>query len=144
MRGNTGGGLTDRARELLRRKGVLPIVGALAAVVVVGILLIALASGGGGEDGNSATGPGGSGGLKSETPVATPEATIDLNQPTPVATRDPNAPLPGTTDGDRLVIQKYGVNAPMTYKVVPPDGVVVCWASKSALAIFWLPGESDS
>jgi len=124
MRGNTGGGLTDRARELLRRKGVLPIVGALAAVVVVGILLIALASGGGGGDGNSATGPGGSGGLKSETPEATPEATIDLNQPTPVATRDPNAPIPGGGNGDRLIIQKFGVNAPLTYKVVPPDGVM--------------------
>jgi hypothetical protein len=125
MRGNSGnGGVGDKIRGLLSRRGAVPIAGGFAALAVIGILFVALAAGG--DGGNGGTGPqeGATGGLKDETPLPTPEATLDLNQPTPVATRDPNAPVPGATSGDRLVISKFGVNAPMTLKSVPPDGVM--------------------
>jgi LPXTG-site transpeptidase (sortase) family protein len=102
----------------------------LAALVAIGVLFVALASGGGGDggngnnDGNANAGDGASGGLASGTPLASPEATIDLNRPTPVATLDPNAPRPGNGNGDTLVISKFGVSAPLTYKEVPADGVM--------------------
>ncbi|HXH21389.1 MAG TPA: class F sortase [Dehalococcoidia bacterium] len=110
----------------MRRKGALPIAGGFAVIAAIGVLFVSLASGG---NGSGVTGPdhpddGASGGLAASTPLATPEATIDLNKPTPVATRDPNAPMPGASSGDRLIIAKFGVNAPLTYKVVGPDGVM--------------------
>lgn len=110
----------DRLRELLARRGALPLLGGLAVIVAVAIVALALAAGGG-DDGN-ATGE--SGGLVSGTPLATPEATVELSDPSVVATRDPNTPIPGTTDGDRLIIAKFGVNAPLSLKVVGGDGVM--------------------
>ncbi len=112
-------------REILGRRGMLPLLGGLAVIVVIGILLVAVASGGGGGT-NTGTGPpaaagGDFAGLKSPV-VASPEATLVLNQPTVVATRAPNAAVPGTSNADRLIITKFGVNAPLTYKVVGPDG----------------------
>src|SRR5512145_2943433 len=111
MRGNTGsGGIGERIRELLHRKGAVPIAGGLAALAAIGVLFIALASGGG-DEGTKTPDSGANVGLKTETPLASPEATLDLNQPTPVGTRNPNAPVPGASNGDRLIIGKFAVDA---------------------------------
>jgi LPXTG-site transpeptidase (sortase) family protein len=108
--GNTGG------------RPPLAIIGGIAAVIVVGIIVVAVVLGGGGDDGNggpaSVSSPAGSGGLVTPilpTPVGTPLATGEA----PLQ----NAPqLTSLGAGDRLVISKYGVNAPLTYKTVGPDG----------------------
>ena len=127
MMGNEGnGGPGAGLRDLLNRKGVLPLLGGLVAVVVIGILLIAVASGGGG-DGESVTieptrGPSDNAGLdRSPTAeAATPEPTIDLSRATAVVTRPET--VPGSDAGDRIVIPRAGVNAPITLAVVPASG----------------------
>ena len=104
------------------RRGLLPIAGGLGVIVIAFVLFftVGLAGGGGGDGGS---GP--SGGLVTRPAGnATVEATIDLNRPTVIATRDPNAPIPGASAGDRFVIAKIGVDAPLSYKVVGPDGVM--------------------
>jgi hypothetical protein len=122
-----GGGFTARVREVLGRKGVLPLVGGLAAVILIGILLVAVASGGGDGDGESVTvpptsAPSDNAGLERSptTEAATPEPTIDLNRPTGTVRRPET--VPGQDAGDRIVIAKAGVNAPITLAVVPPTG----------------------
>lgn len=104
----------------------LAILGGIAAVVVVGIILVAVAFSGGGDDGGSGpsrpatqSSPAASAGLVSPvlpTPVGTPLAVGET-----VA----NAPqLTSVGAGDRLVISKFGVNAPLTYRTVGPDGIM--------------------
>ena len=103
-----------------RRIPPLPIIGALIAVVVIGVALVivALSSGGGGGGGGDAGGPGLHAGLQTEQP--TPEATIDLNRPSPTVLVDNN--LTAVSNSDRFIISKFGVNAPLTYRAVGPDG----------------------
>ena len=104
------------------RRGLLPVAGGLGVIVIAFVLFftVGLAGGGGGDGGS---GP--SGGLVAKaTGSPTVEATIDLNRPTVIATRDPNAPIPGASEGDRFVVAKIGVDAPLSYKVVGPDGLM--------------------
>jgi len=102
----------------------IAIIGALLAVVVIGIIVAVIALGGGGS---SKKGGGNGGdteplhaGLKTDADQPTPEATIDLTRPTPTAIVDQN--LTAVAPGDRFIISKFGVNAPLSYKVVGPDG----------------------
>jgi LPXTG-site transpeptidase (sortase) family protein len=111
-------------RGLLARRGAVPLLGAAAVLlVVVGIVAIALGSGNG-EDGSRAgaqpTAIGEGGGLATTLP--TPEATMDPDRETTVIDRNPEIPIP--QEGDRLVIAKFGIDAPLSYKVVGPDGVM--------------------
>jgi hypothetical protein len=103
-----------------RRTPPLPIIGALVAVVVIGVALVVIALGSGGDGGGG--GNGGAplhAGLQTEQP--TPEATIDLtNRTPPTAVVDNN--LTSVGSGDKFVISKFGVSAPLTYRVVGPDG----------------------
>ena len=98
----------------------MPLIGGIAAVVVVGVILVVVALGGGGGEGS---GSGDSGpeadlaGLKTAQP--TPEATIDLARPTAAAGH-----LEGVGAGDRLVIKRFNIEAPLTYRKVPPTGVM--------------------
>ena len=102
----------------------LAIIGGVIAVVVVGIIIVAVALGGGGDDdGNggpaSQSSPAASGGLV--TPVLPTPAGTPLAQGDAI----PNAPqLSSVGAGDRLVVSKYGINAPLSYKTVGPDGVM--------------------
>ena len=100
----------------------LAIIGGIAAVVVVGIILVVVAFGGGddGDGGPAAvSSPANSAGLLTPslpTPAGTPLATGDAI---------PNAPqLSNVGAGDRLVVPKVGINAPLSYKTVGPDGVM--------------------
>jgi len=108
----------------LSNRPPLAIIGAVVAVVIVGIVVvIALASGGGGDDNDdqpsSVSSPAASGGLVTAvlpTPAGTPLATGDTLQ---------NAPnLTSVGAGDRLVISKYNISAPLTYRTVGSDGVM--------------------
>src|SRR5689334_12421524 len=104
-----------------RRTPPLPIIGGLVAVVVIGVALVVLAlgSGGGGSGGGGGNGENLHAGLQTEQP--TPEATLDLtNRAPPTEVVDNN--LTGLGSGDKLVISKFGVSAPLSYKVVGPDG----------------------
>jgi LPXTG-site transpeptidase (sortase) family protein len=105
-------------------KPPIAIIGGIVAVVIVGIIVVAVAlGGGGGDDGDDApaaqSSPSGSGGILTPvlpTPVGTPLGQGDALQ---------NAPqLTSVGPGDRLVISKYGVNAPLTYKTVGADGIM--------------------
>jgi LPXTG-site transpeptidase (sortase) family protein len=101
----------------------IAIIGGLVAVVVIGIVLVVVAMGGGSDNkgsGNGADTQPLHAGLKTEADQPTPEATIDLTRPTPTAIVDQNITSVGA--GDRFVISKFGVNAPLSYKVVGPDG----------------------
>ena len=117
----SGGGLLDSIKS---GRAPLPVIGGLAALVVIGIIFVAVALGGGGGgdgDGNAvvgATPTASSGGLQTAAPP-TVEATIDLARPTAVAEN-----LTSVGAGDRLVIAKFGVNAPLTYRSVGVDGVM--------------------
>lgn len=97
----------------------LPLIGGLATLVIVGIILVAVAMGGGGSDssGDADATPGNLAGLQTAQP--TPEATIDLERETAEAGH-----LTAVGDGDRMVISRFGVNAPLTYRQVPPNGVM--------------------
>jgi LPXTG-site transpeptidase (sortase) family protein len=107
------------------RKGLpIPIIGAIAGAALVGIILAVVALSGGGGDNNddTTTLPGldepEHAGLATAEP--TPEATIDLNRPTAVVNNNLNS----VGANDRLVITKYGVQAPLTYRSVGLDGVM--------------------
>jgi LPXTG-site transpeptidase (sortase) family protein len=90
-------------------------VGAGAAVVLAAAALIAyVALGAGGDD--SAAGRI-SAGLQPTEP--SPEATLDPARPTGEAGH-----LDSIGSGDRLVISKIGVNAPLTLRKVPQNGVM--------------------
>lgn len=114
-----GGGILNKAP--------LPVIGGLAALLVIGIIVVGVAlSSGGGDDDSSAVGNTGnnittptsvSGGLQTSQPTAA--ATADLGQPTAEA---PN--LTDIPDGARFVIPGISVDAPLTYRAVGPDGVM--------------------
>jgi LPXTG-site transpeptidase (sortase) family protein len=95
----------------------LPVLGAIGTALIVGLIL-AVACGGGGDkkdDGGDFHA-----GLASSTEQPTPEATIDLARPTVVPTVNPN--LTKLDASDRLVITKFGIDAPLTLKTVGSDG----------------------
>lgn len=98
----------------------LPLLGGIAAAVVVGIILVVVALGSGGDDGEPTVvrPTAESGGLQTSRP--TPQATIDLARPTAQPTGH------WTTVGAdfRFVIPRFNVDAPVTYRSVPPSGVM--------------------
>jgi len=96
----------------------LPILGALATALIAGLVL-AVACGGGGDKKSSA-GDDFHAGLASSSEEPTPQATIDLARPTVVPTSNPN--ISKLDSGDRLVISKFGIDAPLTLKTVGSDG----------------------
>lgn len=115
----------DGSRRILGGRGPFVALGGLAAMVVIGVTLLVAACGGG--DNNSSQTPtsrvsptvSASGGLATSslpTPVGTPLAA----EPTVGAAQN----LTSVSAEDRLVIPKYGVNAPLTYRVVGPDGIM--------------------
>ena len=117
----SGGGLLDSIKS---GRAPLPVIGGLAALVVIGIIFVAVALGGGGDDGDNggnvavgATPTASSGGLQTSAPTV--EATIDLARPTAIAQS-----LTSVGDNDRIVISKVGVDAPLTYRSVGLDGVM--------------------
>jgi LPXTG-site transpeptidase (sortase) family protein len=95
------------------------LIGAIAATLLIGLSL-AIACGGGNEKGDDGDGGDFHAGLASSTEEPTPEATIDLARPTVVPTANPNISSLG--NGDRLIITKFGVDAPLTLKKVGTDG----------------------
>lgn len=97
----------------------LPLLGGIAAVVVVGIILVvvALGSGDGGES-TAARPTAQSGGLQTSRP--TPRATIDLSRPT----ASPAGHWTEVGADFRFVVTKLGIEAPLTYRKVPPSGVM--------------------
>jgi LPXTG-site transpeptidase (sortase) family protein len=100
----------------------LKLIGAGVVVLAIAVLVIVVAaSGGGGGSDNEASGsPSDSGGLLDEA-LPTPEATIDLARPTVEA---PPAHLESVGPNDRMVIAKYGIDAPLAYQKVAPTGVM--------------------
>jgi sortase (surface protein transpeptidase) len=89
--------------------------GAGATIVLAAAALIAyivLGAGGGGSDGASSAGL--------QPSEATPEATLDTSRPIGEA----SGHLSSVGSGDRLVISKIGVNAPLTHRKVPSTGVM--------------------
>jgi LPXTG-site transpeptidase (sortase) family protein len=95
------------------------LIGAIAATLLIGLSL-AIACGGGDKKGDGDGGDDFHAGLASSTEEPTPEATIDLARPTVVPTANPNISSLG--NGDRLIITKFGVDAPLTLKKVGTDG----------------------
>jgi hypothetical protein len=97
----------------------LPLIGGIAAVIVVGIILVVVALGGGGGEGSTSDGSANidHGGLQTAQP--TPEATIDLARPTTTAGH-----LESVGPQDRLIIKTFNIDAPLTYRKVPPTGVM--------------------
>jgi LPXTG-site transpeptidase (sortase) family protein len=97
----------------------MPLIGGIAAVIVVGIILLVVALGGGGGEGsnNGDSADADHGGLQTAQP--TPEATIDLARPTATAGH-----LTSVGPQDRLVIKAFNIDAPLTYRKVPPNGVM--------------------
>jgi LPXTG-site transpeptidase (sortase) family protein len=99
----------------------LPLLGGIAAVVVVGVILVVVALGSGGDDGATAVRPTAeSGGLQTSRP--TPQATIDLARPTAQPTGHWEEGEVGPDH--KFVIAKFGIEAPLTYRKVPPSGVM--------------------
>jgi LPXTG-site transpeptidase (sortase) family protein len=82
------------------------------------VLIVVVAMGGGGDDNQATLPPSDSGGLLDEA-LPTPEATIDLARPTVEAAP---AHLDAVGAGDRMVISKFGVDAPLAYQKVAPTG----------------------
>ena len=137
MSGSPGSGSGgDGPRNVLTSRNALPLLGAgaVVAVVVVAIAVLALGSGGSSSPPQQPT-IGESGGLAAGSPLPTPQATIDLNRPTAVPTIDANAPKPGAP-GDKIVISKIGVNAPLTYKTVGLDGQMPNPDGEDDLAVY--------
>src|SRR5215218_4049109 len=97
-----------------RRTPPLPIIGGLIAVVVIGVALVVLALGSGGRgSGGGNSGEALHAGLQTEQP--TPEATLDLtNRAPPPEVVDNNLTAVGS--GDKIIISKFGVSAPLTYR----------------------------
>lgn len=97
----------------------LPLLGGIAAVVIVGIILVVVALGSGDDgDGTAARPTAQSGGLQTSRP--TPRATIDLARPT----AQPAGHWTEVGTDFRFVISKFGIEAPLTYRKVPPSGVM--------------------
>jgi len=96
----------------------LPLIGGIAAIIVVGVILVVVALGGGGDSGPSSSQSADHGGLQTTQP--TPQATIDLARPTAQSTGH------WTEVGTdfKFVVPKFGIEAPLTYRKVPPSGVM--------------------
>jgi hypothetical protein len=127
MMGSAGsGGPGGRFKELLARRGVLPVAGGFAAILIVGVVVVLAAGGGGGGSGASANptrGPADSAGLaRTPEPTGTPEPTPDLSRANTIVTKTADSAVPGGDSADRLIIQKANVNAPITLRIVPPQG----------------------
>jgi LPXTG-site transpeptidase (sortase) family protein len=86
----------------LRSKGL--------AFALVALLLPALAACGGSHS-------------AAQTSTGTPSATVGADGTETPASPTPDAPTPGAP-GDRVVIQSIGVDAPISYKTVAPDGTM--------------------
>jgi len=116
--------LTALVEKLRSGQLPLPLIGAVAAVIVIGVIVaaVALGSSGGGEGSGSDDDPFHAGLLTPDV-QPTPEATIDLNRPTATAIGH----LSQVNSGDRLVIPKIGVDAQLVYYRVKrnPDGTGV-------------------
>src|SRR5690606_27072755 len=95
----------------------LAIIGAVIAVVVLGIVVVAVALGGGDDDGDpqASASPGASGGLLTPT-LPTPVGELNVG---PTVEAAPN--LPGIGAEDRMVVEKFGINAPLSFKTVAAD-----------------------
>ncbi len=97
----------------------LPLLAGIAAVVVVGIILLVVALSGGKDDAEpvaAARPTSESGGLLTVQP--TPEATIDLTRPT----AQPTGHWTEIGPDFRFVIERFGIDAPLTYRPVPTSG----------------------
>ena len=116
-----GGGIFDKAP--------LPVIGGVAALVVIGIIVAGVALSSGGDDGDSpgTTGSTGATSQRSPTPTSisgglqtaqpTPEATANLTQPT--AQAENLQSIEG-----RFVIPRFAIDAPLTYRAVGSDGIM--------------------
>jgi LPXTG-site transpeptidase (sortase) family protein len=126
MSGNAGsGGASDRIRDILARRGVVPLVGGLGAILVIGVVIVVAAGGGGGSNARvSPTAPPAESAGLAKTPeaVSTPAPTPDLSQATTVVTKTAGSAIPGGDSADRIVIGKANINAPITLRVVPAEG----------------------
>ena len=111
------------------RRAPVALIAGLVLAVVVGLGAVALAmSGGSSDDPKSssesprlASGQGPDVGPTQVPQAPTPEPTVE---PTPLPAPEPTA-VPQLTNlgsGDRLSIPKFGINAPLTYKSVGPNG----------------------
>lgn len=90
----------------------------LFAALLVGVALVVACGGGSGTKTNRADDL--HAGLAASTAQPSVEATIDLARPTVVANANPN--LTNVSQGDRIIIGKFGVDASLTYRAVGPDG----------------------
>jgi LPXTG-site transpeptidase (sortase) family protein len=103
------------------KKLPLPLIGALATLVVIGLIFVVVAfSGGGGDDnGDSLTGDDHElAGLSTAEPPV--EGTIDFDRPTVVE----NTNLTSVGPDDKIIISKFGISAPLTYRAVGLDGIM--------------------
>jgi hypothetical protein len=114
-----GGGIFDKAP--------LPVIGGLAALVVIGIIVVAVALGSGGGDDDGTTATTGSTTPRSPTPTSI-SGGLQTSQPTAVATADLTQPTAEaenlTSISGRFVIPRFEVDAPLTYRAVGPDGIM--------------------
>jgi LPXTG-site transpeptidase (sortase) family protein len=96
-------------RSLLHNRFALA--GAALAIVAALIVGVIVASGGDSDtEPDTAIVP-----TETPAPSATPEPTLEPS-PTPIPV------VPGTNANDRIVIEKANVSAPISLKVVPPNG----------------------
>jgi LPXTG-site transpeptidase (sortase) family protein len=96
-------------RSLLHNR--LALAGAALAIVAALIVGVIVVSGGDSDaDPDTAVVP-----TETPAPSATPEPTLEPS-PTPIPV------VPGTDASDRIVVEKAKVNAPISLKVVPPNG----------------------
>ena len=84
------------------------------------VLVVAACGGGGSKKSSTEPVVDFHAGLANTTDVPVPEATIDLTRPTVVANTNPN--LTKVSDGDRLQIAKFNIDAPLVLKTVGSDG----------------------
>ena len=120
----------DPLRDYTSRKRTpVVLIGALVAALVIGLGAGVLAMSSGGNDSKSsgdfpqlASGQGPDIGPTQVAEAPTPEATPEPPPPTPVPEPTQVPQLTNLGSGDRLSIPKFGINAPLTYKSVGPNG----------------------
>lgn len=101
----------------------LPLIGGLVAVLAIGIFLAVVVFGGDDGDRDSVAtdnslAPAESGGLAADAPPVV-EGSVDLTaRPTAAAAQN----LADIGADDRFVVTKFGIDAPLTYRSVGPDG----------------------
>lgn len=120
-----------RPREFARRlfttpKQRLAFGGGVALTVLIGLLLIAVAASGSENKGSPTlslsptASPGESGGLAAASSPPTEGAPLDLER----ETVDENLNMTSVGADDRFIIEKFGVDAPLTYRSVGLDGAM--------------------